>query len=212
MEPFKTALSDTLYAGYVCFHPFAGFYDLKFVRKRSLGAAFMLLACLCLAVVLKLQLTGFLFQKGSPEDNNIPLEIAAVVLPVFFWSLTNWAITTLLDGKANFRMIFTATVFALTPMIVIYLPTTALSCVLSLSEGVFITFLDGAAAVWSGALLIFGLATVQEYGVFKTLYTTVLTLLAIAALVFLASVFYSALQQLAAFVIQLKYEIQYLVR
>ena len=171
-----------------------------------------MLILLCGAIVAKLQLTGFIFRDGNPEESNILLEILAVILPVCIWSVVNWAITTLLDGKANFRMIFVATVFALVPLIIIYSITTLLSGVLSQSEGVFITVLDGFAVVWSCALLLFGLATVQEYGVFKTIYTSLLTLLTIVALIFLAVIFYSSFQQLGAFIAQLKYEIELFLR
>ena len=212
IQKIKGVSRDVLFAGHVSVHPFDGFYDLKFYRKRTLGAAFVLLILLCGAIVAKLQLTGFIFRDGNPEESNILLEILAVILPVCIWSVVNWAITTLLDGKANFRMIFVATVFALVPLIIIYSITTLLSGVLSQSEGVFITVLDGFAVVWSCALLLFGLATVQEYGVFKTIYTSLLTLLTIVALIFLAVIFYSSFQQLGAFIAQLKYEIELFLR
>ncbi len=212
LQRIKGIFRDVLYAGHVIIHPFDGFYDLKFYRKRTLGAAIVLLSILCGVIVAKLQLTGFIFVDGNPDEANILLEMLAVILPVFVWSIVNWAVTTLLEGKANFRMIFVSTVYALVPLIIVYSFTTLLSGVLSQTEGVFITTLDSFAVLWAGALLLFGLATVQEYSVFKTIYTSLYTLAGIVALIFLAVIFYSSFQQLGAFIEQLKYEIELFLR
>lgn len=208
----KEAASTALYGFHACIHPFEGFYNIKHFRKRNGLAALFVLFAVVIAVVLKLQCTGFLFQIGNPEDNNIFLEILLVVAPICIWSVVNWSMTTLFEGKATMKNIFITTVFALLPLVIIYLPQVLLSHFFTLDESAFISILDAIALIWSIWLLLAGLASVQDYTMFKTILTSVFTILAIVALLFLASVFYSSLQQLVSFFTTIFSELTYWIQ
>ena len=102
--------------------------------------------------------------------------------------------------------------FALLPLVIIYLPQVLLSHFFTLDESAFISILDAIALIWSIWLLLAGLASVQDYTMFKTILTSVFTILAIVALLFLASVFYSSLQQLVSFFTTIFSELTYWIQ
>jgi hypothetical protein len=205
----KDTISTSLYGFYAAFRPFDGFWNIKHTRKNSGWASIVILASLCLTVVLKLQLTGFLFQHQDPKDNNIFLEILYVLIPLCVWVVINWSITTLFDGKATMKVIFIASVNALVPLIIVFIPQILLSHFFTLKENMFYIILESLAIIWSCWLFLAGLATVQDYTIFKTIVTTIATFIAIVAALFLAAVFYSSIQQLLSFIATLWSELLY---
>ncbi len=207
----RDALSTALYGVYACFHPFSGFWEIKHRRKNSLGAALIVLFFLCLAIVAKLQLTDFIFATGKPEDNNIFTELLFILIPLAMWVVVNWAITTLFEGKATMKVILITTINALIPMILLFIPQILLSYYFTLEENVFYVAIETLAIIWSVWNLMAGLSAVQDYGLVKTFATTLFTLIAMVAIVFLFAVFYSSLQQFVGFVLTVYEEIRYIL-
>lgn len=81
-----------------------------------------------------------LVNYNNPKEFNSLLQIVYVVLPVLFWSVANWSLTTLIDGEGKFSEIFTSTCFALTPLILIGIPWILLSNFISAEEASFLLF------------------------------------------------------------------------
>ena len=206
----RDAFSTALYGVYACFHPFSGFWEIKHRRKNSFGGALIILFFLCLAIVAKLQLTDFIFTTNSPEDNNIFLELLYVLLPLAMWVVVNWSITTLFEGKATMKVIFITTVNALIPLILLFIPQIILSYFFTLNENVYYVAIGTFAVIWSVWNLMAGLSAVQDYGLVKTILTTIATLIAMVAIVFLFGIFYSSLQQFVGFLLTVYEEIKYL--
>lgn len=70
---------------YTIFHPFNGFWELKFERKGKIWFALLLLLILSLLYVLKRQFTGFIFNPTVNAENvNVLDEIKFIVLPFFY--------------------------------------------------------------------------------------------------------------------------------
>ena len=67
------------YAGYVIFHPFDGFWDLKNEKRGSLTAALVFLAMTVITFVLKQRYTGFVYNTNSIVKMNVLIEIFGVL-------------------------------------------------------------------------------------------------------------------------------------
>ncbi|MBQ8731421.1 MAG: YIP1 family protein [Oscillospiraceae bacterium] len=208
----KDMFSTLLYGFHACIHPFEGFYNIKHFRKQNLPAAVVILLATMVVIILKMQATGFLFQVGNPERNNVLLQVVAVLVPVGVWSVVNWSVTTLFEGKATMRNIFITTCFSLLPMVILYIPQVILSHFFTEEEGSFMMIIDALVIIWVVWLLLAGLASVQDYTMVKTIVTSVVTILAIIALIFLLAVFYSAIQQLVSFFSTVFNELTYWIR
>jgi len=207
----RDALSTALYGVHACFHPFSGFWEIKHRRKNSFGAALIVLFFVCLAIVAKLQLTDFIFATAKPEDNNIFTELLFILLPLAMWVVVNWSITTLFEGKATMKVIFITTINAMIPLILLFIPQILLSYYFTLEENVFYVAIETFAIIWSVWNLIAGLSAVQDYGIVKTIITTICTILAMVAIVFLFAIFYSSLQQFVGFILTIYEEIKYIL-
>ena len=205
----RRTIGTVLYGFHVMIHPFDGFWDLKHEKKNTFSAAVVIVALTVLSTVLKIQASGLLFRSFAAEDVNLLLEFVTVLGPLILWVCVNWSITTLFDGKANLRVIFISTAYALLPLSMFFLPGVVLSHFMTQEEGVFIVVMDIAAGLWCAFLLLTGSATVQDYTMFKTVVSAIATVLGIIAVLFLLSVFFSACSQLIGFFATIFMEILY---
>ena len=165
-EPFK-------YPFRLIVHPFNGYWDLKYERSQrvNLAVSFAVLLLMILTNVMSSQYSGFLVNLYNPRDMNSLMEIVYVVVPVLFWCVANWSLTTLMDGEGKFVEIFTSTCFALIPLVVIQFPWIWLSNVISMQETSFYYFSSSFAALWSLYLLFVGNMTVHQFTPVKTIAT-----------------------------------------
>ena len=205
---YRKIIGSVLFGFYITVHPFDGFWDLKHEKTQTFKAALIILIMVVLAVVLRFQAAGFLFRPTIAEDANIIFNILSVVLPLILWTIVNWAITTLFDGKGSMRDIFISTTFALLP-ILLFIPQLALTHLLIIEEGAFIYTIDVIVGLWCAGLLLAGNASIHEYSMSKTVIASIATIVGIAALLFLSGVFYSALSQLIGFFTTIVMEIRY---
>ena len=116
------------------------------------------------------------------------------------WCLANWAVCTLIEGKGSWKEILCMTAYALIPLIAALYVRMLLTNVLTLNESGFITLVLWIGILWSGSLLLAGLAAIHQFSFGKTIASVLLTLLAIAIILFLLTLFYGLIQQLISFV------------
>lgn len=205
------ALSKQLYQYplHLIFHPFDGYWELKYERnqRNSLLIAFMILVLLVITKILHAQYSGFLINLSNPKYLNSLLEMLYVIIPVLFWCVANWSLTTLMDGEGKFSEIFMSTCFALVPLLLIHFPWIGLSLVISAQETAFYYFSNALAVAWTVYLLFVGNMTVHQYTPAKTVLTMLLTLVAMAFMAFLCLLFFSLVQQIVSFVVTIYQEL-----
>jgi hypothetical protein len=196
---------------YTLVHPFAGFSDLKFENKGRMKTAVVILILLILAAILQRQYAGFVVNFNNPRELNSMDELQFIVLPFVLWCVSNWSVTTLMDGEGKFTEIVMATAYSLLPMVIIYFPMTWLSNYMTLEESAFYHFFNMSAKIWFLWLLFIGTMTIHQYSVRKTLVTMGLTLVAMGIIIFLGLLFFSLAQQVIAFVYTITRELQFRV-
>ncbi len=204
----QTALS-TIYALKVIFHPFSGFWDLKHDRIGTLFSAVIIIVGLCLSYVFMRQYTGFIFNPWEAQKLNIYKEFAVVLIPFLLWCTSNWALTTLMDGKGSFREIVITTSYALVPLPLINFPLAIISNFMLLEEGSFYYFFIGLALVWSLLLLFSGMMTIHEFDLNKNLLTSSLTVIGMGATMVIILLFFVVIGQVSAFISSIYYEITF---
>ncbi|GAE32175.1 YIP1 family protein [Alkalihalobacillus hemicellulosilyticus] len=187
---------------YLIVHPFNGFWELKYEysQRINLIISFVILFLLILTNVLSSQYSGFVVNLYNPEDMNSLMEIVYVVVPVLFWCVANWSLTTLTDGEGKFVEIFITTCFALVPLVVINFPWIWLSNLISMQEVTFYYFSQSFAVLWFLFLLFVGNMTVHQFTPSKSIGTILLTIVAMGFMAFLCLLFFSLIQQVVAFV------------
>jgi hypothetical protein len=181
-------------------HPISTFEDVHTAPKRSLSPTVLLVFLNFATSIIRVFASGFLFRRMDPANFNLLLEASILLLPIALFTFSNWASSTLMDGEAKAREIWTVYAYSLIPNIVFTLPLVLLSNVMTLNEKDFLNLGYLVATMWGYLILFVGLKTVQQYTVRKTVLSVLLTLFGIFVILFLLVLFYSLYQQMALFV------------
>ncbi|MGO4369569.1 YIP1 family protein [Paenibacillus sp. 2TAB19] len=193
-------LKDIKYSLHVAFHPFDGFWDLKYENRGKLRVALAILLGVTVMMILKRQYSGYVVNFNYPLDLNSINELKYIVFPFLLWCIANWSLTTLMDGEGKFKEIVIATGYAMLPLILLYLPNLLLSNVITLREASFYYLLESVATIWFVWLMFIGTMTVHQYTVMKTITTMLLTIVVMGVIIFLGLLFFSLIQQIVGFV------------
>lgn len=194
---------------YVLRHPFDGFYEMKFNRQGTLWIALINFLLLWISVSFKNQYTSVIVNQSYPLGLNSLRDGGTLLAMLVLWSVANWSVTSLTDGEGKLKEIFMANCYAMTPMILTYIPATLLSNVLAEGESAFFVLIIGVATVWFVLLVFVGMVTVHNYTAGKALVTVFLTLVALLVIVFLVALLSTLWQQLITFVRSIYTEIAF---
>ncbi len=179
------------YALYCMFHPFDGFWDLTHEKRGSMAAANTIVIAVLITRLLSLQHTSFLFMRVYWSEVNILQQCLSVLLPLVIFVLGNWGLTTLFEGKGTLANVYMGTCYALAPYVLLSLPAIVLSNWITMDEAAFYSILNTLALVWSGGLIICAMMQIHDYGLLKTLLFIVMTIFAMAVIVFLLLLFFT---------------------
>ena len=90
----------------------------------------------------------------------------------------------------------TATGYALKPYVLMSVPLFLLSHILTEEEAMIYTLLDVICLIWVLALMFFGMMTVHDYSLGKSVLTAVLTLLGMCIILFILLLLSSLIQEI----------------
>jgi len=199
------------YSLYICTHPLDGFWDLTHENRGSIAAANVIVFASVLIEIMRLTLTNFQFIKINMEKFNAIIELMRILLPVFLWTVANWSLTTLMDGKGKMKDIYMAISYALVPSVIINTIMIILSQVLTFEEGAVYWFLAGFSTLWTGILILAGMMMIHDYSIGKTILSSFLTVIGMGVMVFIFVIFFSLISDSIAYFISLYKEILFRV-
>jgi hypothetical protein len=192
---------------YILFHPFDGFDEFKRYKKGKLSVAIVFISLFAFFRIFSYQNEGFLINERNPLMLNSLQEIFSVVLLIALFTIGNWSVTTLMEGKGKFKEILMMTGYALFPIILIGYPAVFLSNFLTLEEMAFYQLLMGLAYVSAAWMLFMGVLNIHHYGLAKTILAFILTVVAMAVMMFFGLLFFDLIQQFIEFVISIYEEL-----
>lgn len=195
------------YPFYIIFHPFEGFSELSYYKTTSLVLSIVIFLALVFLDVFNRQLTGLQFNMADRDKVNIAMPLVSRFALLILWTLSNWSICVLMDGKAKFSEIWIITNYALIPFIIVGYVNVILSNFLTAEEGVFLTIFTGFSILWSIILIIAAFINFHEYNFSKTLRSLFLTIIGMLIIIFLLFLLYSLFQQISQTIITVFNEI-----
>ncbi len=205
----STLKEELCYGWYVIFHPFDGFYELKRSRKGTMKGALVFFALAVLEDLFKQVGSGYIVTGRDWARVSIVDAFMSVGALVILWTLANWGLTTLMDGKGKLKDIFIAGCYALIPIIIIGFPTTIATNFCSKSELVFVSFFTSFAYVWTLLLIFFGALVTNEYSLLKNIFTTFFSVVGMACIAFVSILTVNLFVSLFGFVQTIANEIIY---
>jgi len=199
------------YSLYVCTHPLDGFWDLTHEKRGSIAAANIIVFISVVIEIMRLTLTSFQFVKINMEKFNAIIELLRILLPIFLWTVANWSLTTLMDGKGKMGEIYMSIAYALVPSVIINALMIILSQVITFEEGAVYWFLAGFSTLWTGILILSGMMMVHDYSIGKTILSSLLTVVGMGVIVFIFVIFFSLVSDAISYFVSLYKEIMFRV-
>ena len=180
--------------------PIKGFYEMKFEGKGTLKLALINFILLCISLAFMNQFASILVNPRHPLAMNSLWDFGQAIIILILFCASNWSVTSLTDGEGKFKEILMAVCYAMTPLILIIIPATIFSNMLSAQEVAFFHLLISFATFYFVVLAFVGLIVVHNYTVSKALGTAVLTFFALLIIVFLFTLVFTLIQQVYVFI------------
>ncbi len=188
-------------------HPSNNFTDIKEKGLGSIPLCLLLVVLYYVTTVLRTLAGGFMFTTYDPASFNSLFVLIRSVGLVVLWIIANWLVCTLLGGKGKIKEIIIVTCYSLLPLIlenVIYIIFTN---VLVPNEASFLSILGIIATLYFGLMLIIGMLKIHDFSMGRFLWTTLLSVLAIAIIVFILVLLIILIQQFYGFIVTIVSEL-----
>lgn len=160
----------------------------EMVHKKDYSVLFSIIV-LSIWVLLEIALffeKGFIFNSNRiPDGFNILFILGSTVGIYMLAVVSNWLVTTLIDGKGTLKAIWVGSSYVLVPYIFSQIATLILSNVFTLTEGAFISWIASAMMLWSILILVAVMSTIHEFEFGKVFFSLALTVIGIAIILFL---------------------------
>lgn len=188
------------------FHPFDAFYEIRFRGKGSTLLAALIVGLFGILQCVSYQYTGFVINVNDTSSMNSLSIFATWVLGFVLFIVSNWSVTTLLNGKGNMGDILKVIGYSLVPLTCTLIFQVFISNYIIMEEAMIVYVVTGLGTVWSLFMLLAGLCVIHEYGFGKTLVSILLTFAAAAIILFLGILFFTLIEQMVTFVISVGQE------
>lgn len=204
----KYFLTETVaFPAYILTHPIKGFTEFKNEKRGKMWVSIFLLAIFVLEQIVAYKYVGPAFNKNDQTKFSSIRILVYTVVPVIVITVSNWSVTTLMNGKGKMKEIFMMICYSLQPFIVVNFLYDLLSNVLTTDEAQFLTLIKIVAITLLCLMAFMGFVVIHEYGIFKTIGSILLTALALCIIVFIALLIFDLSQQIYGFIYSIYKEI-----
>ena len=195
------------FPAYILIHPLKGFEEFKRYGRGTVGIGVAFVIITVILNILKFQYSGFVVNDTNIRDLKSFAQVIYVIGAVLVISVANWSVTTLFDGKGNYKYIFMMVCYCLYPYIWANLIGMVLSNVLATEEVMIYRLIIGIGWFLTGYLFFFGIISIHEYGLGQCLLTILFTLVAALIILFVGILVFDLFQKIYGFLYQIYQEI-----
>ena len=206
MKEKRSFKEATLYGFHIIFHPFDGFWDLKHEKRGNFKAGGFFVILTIVAFIYNGIGKSFWY---DPYNEGIDMigQFTGVLLPIVLWVVSNWCLTTLMEGEGSFKDILLATCYSILPLPMMMIPATILTHIFTLDESAIVSLLISIGYIWAGFLLFFGVMVTHDYTFGKNIITVLATLVGMIIIMFIALLFSGLFTKIISFVVNIYTEL-----
>jgi len=190
-EGFRHYLSSLRYAFYPMRRPLDGFWDLVYEKRGSLAAAHTIIIIFFIVQTLYVIQSHFMWININMEVFSSLYTAMVVFLPVLLFSVANWCLTTLFDGKGRIGDIYMGYAYAMVPQIIIRAAIIPLTHIVTYDEMVLLVVLFYIGELWFYILIVCAMKQIHDYSFGKAVITSLLSLAAMGIMIFIFLMFFA---------------------
>jgi hypothetical protein len=188
-----------LYPFYVISHPFDGFYEVRHRAKGSVPIALLFVFLYGISFSVNRKYASFVVNLFNPRYVDTRAEVIGVFLAVLLFAAANWSVTCLLEGEGRFKDILTVIGYSMLPMVLTYVPATILSWFIASDEEGIYYLITNISIVFFVILLLIGIMIIHNFSFGKTIFTLILTFVALLLIIFVILLVISLMNQVLLF-------------
>ncbi|MCL2577018.1 MAG: YIP1 family protein [Defluviitaleaceae bacterium] len=211
-EGFKHYLKSLKFSLYTMRRPLDGFWDLIHEKRGSMAAAHTIVVLYVLVQIIYLTQTNFTFINIQMETFSSFYVVLNIVGPLLLFSLANWCLTTLFDGKGRISDIYMGYAYAMVPQLIIRIIITPLTHIVTFDEIMILVLLWYIGEYWFYLLIICAMKQIHDYTFGKAVITTLLSLAAMGIMVFIFLMFFAVVSDGIAYFYSLGQEALFRIR
>lgn len=200
-------LNQLRHVFYVMKHPVDGFYAIRYENKASFAGSLILLVLSVASLGYMSAGTSFVFNPEIQAGIDLIPPLIQFVGLWLGWVVSNYLVSSLLRGEGRFRDVFNSSTYVLFPIILIGIPLTLLSNVLTLNELSIYQFLKFTIIIWIVLLTVWMVQGVHNYTFVEALFVILLSVLTLLIIVILIFLFLSLSIELVNFINSLYQEV-----
>lgn len=200
-------IADAKYMFHLLLHPFEGFYDVKFLRKKNYAIPTIIMLICGLTGILSYQYTGFILNYHPLFAMNSITIFFTTLFPFLLFLISNWSLTTLFDGNGTMGDIYIVISYSLVPKLIFDIVGILLSNTIIQEEAALLNALLVIGMVWFCFLLFCGLCVIHEYSPLTNVVTLIVSFIAAIVIVFLSMLYYTLMGKVIGFVYTLLIEL-----
>lgn len=203
----KAQMKEKLYyLKYSFFHPFDAFYEIRFRGKGSFLIAVLSIILFGILQCVSYQYTGFVMNTAQVSAMNSLSVFATWVAGFVLFIVSNWSVTTLLNGKGGLGDITQVIGYSLIPLELTLVIKIILSNFVIKEEIMIVDVIAGIGVVWFLFMIVAGLCTIHEYSFGKNIISVLLSFVAAAIIIFLGVLFFTLMEQMITFIVDVVQE------
>jgi hypothetical protein len=203
-----TLAEDFRFLFYTLFHPFDGFYELRFRRQRNWILIGLIYALLGFLSILRVYYTGFLVSgTASVYGVNNWFVFGTALFPYFVFALANWSVTTIFNGNGSFSDILQVIAYSIIPKLIFDAFCLILSNFVINEEIMLLYAFNVMGMIFFGFIIFCGLCVIHEYTAVKNILAIAATLIAVVIIVFIAMLYLEVTGKIISFVTTIILEI-----
>jgi len=204
-------LSDLNLALIVLVDPMEAFPMFKLKREKfSYLPSIILFALLVLARIASIYLVHYPLALLEPRNTNLVLEIVKMLIPILTWVVSCYAITSILNGETLFQEIFMAAAYSMLPYIILIVPISYFSKILTSLEARLYYTLISIVWLWVIILFFISIQSMNNYTAGETLGICLLSIIGVFLIWILFGLFYSLSKHLTEFIADIINEIKFI--
>ncbi|MDB5085565.1 MAG: pknD [Bacilli bacterium] len=185
---------------YVLKHPLDGFASIRYEKKGSLWSAWFLLILVAISLGINNVYTSFTFNNTPIYAINVSNIVIGFVAGWVSWIVSNYLINSIYRGEGRFRDVIIGSSYALSPVILIGLPLTLISNILTTNEASIFHFFNTVMLCWCALLFFWQIQAQQNYSFGETVVNVLLSLFTLLVLWVLIAIIFGLSSQVTDFV------------
>lgn len=211
-DGFKHYLDSLKFSLYTCRRPLDGFWDLVHEKRGTMAAAHTIVITFILVQIVYLTQSNFLWVNIPMETFSSVWVVLNIMGPMLLFSVANWCLTTLFDGKGRIKHIYMGWAYAMVPQLFARVILTGLSHIVTYDELMILLVIWYVSEAWFYLLILCAVKQIHDYSFSKAVITTLVSILAMGIMVFIFLMFFAVVSDGIAYFYSLGQEALFRMR